>query len=192
LEPGQPRQSGAAQEPDECGTIDRGPRPQRRPRDQQPARQFREDQPRVWDERDRQAAARPCKDCRPGPGERFGKIEYCERSQRSEQRDEGDGACPPGNRIRRQDERRKSRRMDRVDLPVLAALEKIRPQIAGPVRLVVALPVVVLDLQITVFEQALGDDQVVRLVAAGPDRLLGIEAHAQVHNETHHEHRPSA
>jgi hypothetical protein len=39
-------------------------------------------------------------------------IEYGERGQGSEQRDEGDGACPSGNRIRRRDERRKSRRIE--------------------------------------------------------------------------------
>ena len=56
--------------------------------------------------------------------------------------------------------------MDRVDLPVGAAADVMRRQRAGAVRLIVAPTVVVLDFQIAVEQQALRDDEVVRLVAA--------------------------
>ena len=55
--------------------------------------------------------------------------------------------------------------MNRVDLAVPPAFQVVGLQVAVRVNEVVALPVVVLDLQIAVEEQALCDDEVMRLVA---------------------------
>ena len=74
------------------------------------------------------------------------------------------------DRERRQHDRRHARRVDRIDGAVAPALDRVRIQIAGEVGAVVAALMVVLDLQVVVVEQALRDDEVVRLVAAGNRR----------------------
>src|SRR5688572_10315197 len=58
--------------------------------------------------------------------------------------------------------------MNGVDLAVLSALYEIGWQLGPGERPVIALPMVVLDLQVAVRQQAVRDDQVVRLVAPGP------------------------
>ncbi len=60
--------------------------------------------------------------------------------------------------------------MNRVDLVVGAALQVVRPQRAAEVLEIVASLVVVLYAEITVTPQALGDHEVVWLVAAGHER----------------------
>ena len=55
--------------------------------------------------------------------------------------------------------------MHGVDFAVLAAPEVVGPQVACVVVAIVAAAVVVLDLQIVILEEALRDDEVVRLVA---------------------------
>ena len=57
-----------------------------------------------------------------------------------------------------------------MDLAVDSALEKVRSQVAAEERSILATLMVVLNLNVAVREQALRDDQIVRLVAAGPLR----------------------
>ena len=63
--------------------------------------------------------------------------------------------------------------MDRIDLAVNAARQVVGLQRPAVVRAVVLPLMVVLDLQIAVVQQALRDDQVVRLVAARKQRRVG-------------------
>ena len=63
--------------------------------------------------------------------------------------------------------------MDRVDLAVGAAREVVGLQRPVEVRAILLLLMVVFDLQIAVMEQALRDDEIVRLVAAGKERRTG-------------------
>jgi hypothetical protein len=64
--------------------------------------------------------------------------------------------------------------VNRVDLPVYPALHVIGAKIAAPILPVIALSIVVLDLEVAILDQALRDDQIVRLVAAGSE-LAGVE-----------------
>ena len=79
--------------------------------------------------------------------------------------DRGDGAVVPRQRKGRQHQRRDPRGVNRVDLAVDAAAHEVGLQDAVEVLEVLILLMVVLDGEIAVAEQALGDDEVVRLVA---------------------------
>jgi len=82
----------------------------------------------------------------------------------------GDDRAPgAGHGITRQDQRRETRRMNRVDLAVPAANEVIGAKVAAPERAIVAAGVVVLDLQVAIDQQTVGDDQIVWFVAARTD-----------------------
>jgi hypothetical protein len=71
---------------------------------------------------------------------------------------------------RRKHDRRQAWRVDRVHLAIAPAADDVRRQVAAPVGAIVAALVVVLDLDVAVREEALRDDEVVRLVAAGNRR----------------------
>ena len=87
-----------------------------------------------------------------------------ERRQDDEKRD---SAHHPERGVRRQQERRQARRMNRVDLTVRATAQEVWRQSAREERRVIVVVVVVLDPEVAVFEQAVADDQIVRLVATG-------------------------
>src|SRR5262245_16768774 len=100
---------------------------------------------------------------RHAPCEEPGKRAPCRRNQN----EEDDNAMVAGDRKRRRRDRRKTRRVNRVDLAVAAAAAEIRlGKLAGEVGMIVAVAMVVLDLEVVIFQQALRDDQVVRLVTA--------------------------
>ena len=80
--------------------------------------------------------------------------------------------------------------MDRIDDLVEPALEKVRRQHRRPKRFVVASLVVVLDLEVTISEQTVGDHQVVRLVAAETLVRLRISPNGKHQGEGDHEHGP--
>ena len=84
---------------------------------------------------------------------------------RRDHEEQQDDAAVSAERKRRRDERGESRGMNGVDLAVHAAADVVGRERTGIVRLIVASPVVVLDLQIAIEQQALRDDEVVRLVA---------------------------
>ena len=144
------------------------------------------------DERHRQADGHPRDDgCRP-PGQPIRQIENSERRERRHQTDHGDRAEVPGHGIHRQQQRRQARRMDGVDLPVLPALHEVGTKLAGEKRSVVAALMVVPDGEVAVSQQALRDHQVMRLVAAQPVGLHGVEAEHQVDGQAGDEDRSTA
>jgi hypothetical protein len=65
--------------------------------------------------------------------------------------------------------------VNRINLAVLPSLEEIRPQFAGVEGQVVAPLVVVLDLQIVIAQKALGNDQIVRFIAADSSFMRGAK-----------------
>ena len=89
------------------------------------------------------------------------------RPSGGQQEEERRGAAVSAERVRRGDEGRHTGCVDRVDVPVLAALQVIGLELVGVVLQVVAARVIVVDAEITVVQQALRDDQVVRLVTRG-------------------------
>src|SRR5262245_47315338 len=70
--------------------------------------------------------------------------------------------------------------MNRVDFAVLAAFQVVGAEIRMEERLVIATHVVVLDLEISVLENALRDDQIVWLVAAGPVDSRRVQAERKI------------
>ena len=90
-----------------------------------------------------------------------------EEADRAEQRQHRDHSGVSAGQKRRCDEGRQPGGVNRVDRAVLAPSQVVRAEIALDVRRVVTPLVVVFDAKVAVLEQALRDDQVVRLVAAG-------------------------
>ena len=89
---------------------------------------------------------------------------------RRDDEDRRDGAGIAERGVSRQQQRRQARRMNRVDAAIDAAPQIVRRQLTAEEADVVAAFVVVVDRQVAVTPQALGDHQIVRLVAAGQDR----------------------
>ncbi len=130
------------------------------------------DRERLEEERDRQADACGGDECgNDTPGHLA-----CRAPQRSTRPSAlSSGKCQDGAGIARQQEgrqhqRRDAGRVNRVDCAVAPAPQIVRLQLSVDVRGVLAAPVVVLDPQVAVGQQALRDDQVVRFVAAGDAR----------------------
>jgi hypothetical protein len=87
------------------------------------------------------------------------------RGRSADEREKGDDAWITEQRERRRDENRQARRVNGVDLPVDAAAEIVGLQRQCEILAIVAACVVVFDLQIAIAQQALRDDQIMRLIA---------------------------
>jgi hypothetical protein len=98
-------------------------------------------------------------------------------ARRRQQQEEQDDASIAANGKGRRHERRDPGRMDRINLSVPSANAEIRREVAGKVGAVVAAAMVVLDLQIAIAQQTLGDDQVMRLVTGRKRRPYLREGH---------------
>jgi hypothetical protein len=92
------------------------------------------------------------------------------RGQRSEHHEEEARAPIAANGEGRRDENGDADRMDGVDLAVASAPPVVGLERGLEIRAVVAAGVVVLDREVVIGEQALRDDQIVRLVAARKNR----------------------
>src|SRR3954462_3337751 len=80
--------------------------------------------------------------------------------------------------------------MDRVDDLVQAALQEIWPQLAREVLAVVAALVIVFDRDVVVAQQALCDDEIVRLARAGSYRRRGPQPETDIGGKARREHEP--
>ncbi len=171
LEPRQRRCHQPDAEPPRPGQIAaRTDRARERHRHGERRRDLRVDRKRIEEERRRQC------DCRPGKrrgaggaGKRGRRHPHQRRGGRGHDDERHDHAGVAAGSVNRRHQHGHAHGMNRVDLVVRAAGEVVRIEIRREVLLVVASRVVVLDLQIAVAPQALGDDQVVRLIAAGID-----------------------
>ena len=139
---------------------------------------------------------REARDCREGnqrcarARHRVRQIEDGQRRERGHQAKERDDTAVAGGGVDRQHQRREARRMYRIDLPVQSALHVVGTERwTGPEGLVVAFDVVVLDLQVAIGNEAVRDDQVVRLVAPRPDRSGVQGAEHQIEGEAAAEDR---
>ncbi len=98
-------------------------------------------------------------------GERHDPAPHHGGSRGRHRHEEGDDQIVAAERVDGRDEHRHADRVNRVDLAIDAARQVVRVEIAREVLGVVPARVVVLDAQIAVAPQALGDDEIVRLVA---------------------------
>ena len=178
VQPGQQRQRKAVQQPRPGRVRLVGPllaRPDQRPhagQDNEPGRTIRIHGEGIEELRRRQHERRPPEPRgRRAAGHPPGQLEGQARSHRGQEQEEHHDPAVAADQERGSDQRRKAGGVDRVDLAVPPAPQVVRlREIAGEVRAVVAPQVVVLDREIVIAQETLGDDQVVRLVAARAGR----------------------
>src|SRR5205814_10261170 len=89
--------------------------------------------------------------------------------QLSNKNDGCDRATRAVDHIPRYQERGESRPVDRINLAVHATPPVVRAQLTGIEATVISPRVIVLDLQIAVEDETLGNDEIVRLVARESD-----------------------
>ena len=136
-----------------------------------PADAVRIDGEAVKDRRGRERDRRPSKPCGGMLPRRQPRQVPRERAAaRGDEQQEQDDAPISADCKGRRDECGQAGRVDRVDLAVAPRAEVVRRQRPPAVRLIVAAQVVVLDLEIAIEQQALRDDEVMRLVASGHRR----------------------
>ena len=165
------------QEPRQQPDLARSPllfRPQKRPHAGQrdhPAESIRIHGEAVKDRRRRERDRGPAKPGGRGTSRRQPRQMPRERTAaRRDHEEKHHDTAVSTQRKRRRDDRGKSRGMNGVDLAVEAAADVVGRERTRVVRLIVASPVVVLDLQIAIEQQALRDDEIVRLIATGDRR----------------------
>ena len=171
---------------------ERPPQPQRGPGGDQRSRHLRKNQPRMRKERNRHAHRQPGQQRGAAACDRLREIEHRQSGERGDQTDHRQGASIAGNGVCRQQQRRQSGRVNRVDHFMATSLQVVGPELAGKERTIVSPGVVVLDRQIVVDEQAVGDDQVMGFVGAGANRRRRQEPEAQVEGEADREDRPAS
>ena len=193
VQPGQPRECQAAEHPARRrAPLDRLQQPQRAPRHQQRPWHLGEDRPAVRNEGHGEADAEPGQCCHGPPRQQLRQVEHGQRGERRHQADEGDGTQIAGDGVDRQQQDRQAWRVDRVNLPVLPALHVVGSKVATEERPVVTALMVVLDLQVAVAQQTLGDDEIVRLVAADAVGAHGPQAESHVGRQADRKHRAAS
>ena len=191
VQPHEESQRKPSPHPGAQALLDRLPQPERGPGNDERTRRLRKHEPAVRHEGNGQADGRPGEERRAPPGERFRQIENRHGRQRGDQAHEHDDAAIARRGVGGKHHDRQARRVNRVDRAVLTATQEVGPQVAAEKLAVLAALVVVLDPQVAVGEQALGNDQIVRLVAARPDHTRRVHAEKQVENKARDEHRLS-
>ena len=143
-------------------------------------------------ERHGQADGRPREERRAPPGERFSQIEDRDGRQRGDQAHEHDDPPIARRGVGGKHDDRQAGCVDRVDRAVLTATQEVGPQVPAEKLAVLAALVVVLDPQVAVGKQALGNDQIVRLVAARSDHARRVHAEEQIKSQARGKHEFSA
>ena len=166
--------------------------PSHRPGHDRRRRHLGEERPAERHPRNGQADADPCHQPDGRSAQQRSDIEHRDRSERSEEAHHHDCPSHPSDRVRRKQQHRKTWGVDGIDCAVLAAAQVVGRQLAVEKQPVIRPPVVVLDLHIVVGQHAVGDDQVVRLVAADPDSLQRPQAHTRVESQRRHEDASAA